>query len=988
VPLAADPPDTADPSDTADPFDTVALRTRVLDAWTASPARFREDANAEDDLVRGSYRDRVIVELAQNAADAAARAGEPGRLRLRLTDRELVASNTGSPLDAAGAESLSTLRASAKRHSADSDRAPSGRFGVGFAAVLAVTDEPRLASTSGAVRWSSTAAREAVVAVPALADELARRHGQLPILRLPLAATDLPEDGFATTVTLRLRDADAAALVQRLLAEVDDALLLALPDLAQIEVVTEDTSRVVADAARWDVVRRSGPLDVALLVDRPVEERDRPWWSLTWARPVAGQPVPPTVHAPTPTDEPLELPALLIASFPLDPGRRHVAPGPLTDFLVAQAGEAYAELAARAEDPLDLVPAPVAVGSLDGALRAAALGALTRAPLLRTASGDRVHPGDAVVVVGADEEVRAVLADVLPGLVADHPALGRLGVRRLPMAEVVDLLATVDREPGWWHRLYAALSGRASGLLESLGSLPVPLADGRTVRGPRGLLLPGDGGLPDGLEPLGLRVVHSAAAHPLLLRLGAVEATSVVVLDQPEVRAAVENAWDHESPSALADAVLALVERAGTRPGERPWLGELLLPDDRGELAAARELVLPGSLLDRVADPESVGRPGPELLERWGPDVLAAAGVLANLSVLRAEDVLLDASAEDDVHDLDDESGWVRSLRALLPPDELAVVAPEMLAVRDLDLVRDDAWDVVLSALAGDRELRRAVVEPTLLVTGNGGRVAAPSYTAWWLRVYARLDGLPPTSFAAAAAGAGAGDLHGLYDPAPASLASLGVDDALLEAIGVRTSVSSLLASPGGASELLDRLADPSRVVDGAALARLYAALSEGDPEAVDPPDRVRVRADLVVDADDALVLDAPHHLQLSWPAPPLVVSLAAVAAVAAALDLETTGSRLGTVQVRGGELRSTPDVAREVLPDAPADWVEHDELTVAGQPVDWWLGDDGRVHACTVDGLARGLAWSAGRWDLRLLLAAALETPSRLRELLAEAGL
>ena len=33
------------------------------------------------------------------------------------------------------------------------------------------------------------------------------------------------------------------------------------------------------------------------------------------------------VHAPTPTDEPLGLPALLLASFPLSPDRRHVAPG-------------------------------------------------------------------------------------------------------------------------------------------------------------------------------------------------------------------------------------------------------------------------------------------------------------------------------------------------------------------------------------------------------------------------------------------------------------------------------------------------------------------------------------------------------------------------------------------------------------------------------------------------------------------------------------
>ncbi|CAM5732041.1 hypothetical protein SHIRM173S_06437 [Streptomyces hirsutus] len=103
----------------ADPFGTARLRRGVLDAWAASPARFREDANAEEDLVLGGYRDRLVVELAQNAADAAARAGVPGRLRLTLRDGVLVAANTGAPLDAAGVESLSTLRASAKRDDAE-----------------------------------------------------------------------------------------------------------------------------------------------------------------------------------------------------------------------------------------------------------------------------------------------------------------------------------------------------------------------------------------------------------------------------------------------------------------------------------------------------------------------------------------------------------------------------------------------------------------------------------------------------------------------------------------------------------------------------------------------------------------------------------------------------------------------------------------------------------------------------------------------------
>src|SRR3954469_25864203 len=100
-------------------FDTRRLRETVLAARTASAARFREDANAEEDLALGGYRDRLVVELAQNAADAAVRAGVPGRLRLTLHEaREgrdepslLAAANTGAPLDAAAVESLSTLRA-------------------------------------------------------------------------------------------------------------------------------------------------------------------------------------------------------------------------------------------------------------------------------------------------------------------------------------------------------------------------------------------------------------------------------------------------------------------------------------------------------------------------------------------------------------------------------------------------------------------------------------------------------------------------------------------------------------------------------------------------------------------------------------------------------------------------------------------------------------------------------------------------------------
>ncbi|MGH3745374.1 MAG: sacsin N-terminal ATP-binding-like domain-containing protein, partial [Mycobacteriales bacterium] len=144
---------------------TEHLRQRVLDAWTASPARFREDANAEEDA-RTGYRDRLVVELAQNAVDAGG-----SSLLLRLDGDTLVAANTGAALSAEGVEALSTLRASAKR-SGESV----GRYGVGFAAVLAVTDAPMIGSRGmPSVRWSAARTAELVAGIPPLAGELARR---------------------------------------------------------------------------------------------------------------------------------------------------------------------------------------------------------------------------------------------------------------------------------------------------------------------------------------------------------------------------------------------------------------------------------------------------------------------------------------------------------------------------------------------------------------------------------------------------------------------------------------------------------------------------------------------------------------------------------------------------------------------------------------------------------------------------------------------
>jgi hypothetical protein len=1041
-----------------DPFRTAELRRAVLTAWSASAARFREDANAEEDLALGGHRDRLIVELAQNAADAATRSGVPGRLRLTYHEATadapalLAAANTGAPLDAVAVESLSTLRASAKR---DEGPAAIGRFGVGFAAVLAVSDEPAVVGRTGGVRWSLTEGRALAAEVPGLAEELRRRDGHVPLLRLPFPAEGSAPDTYDTVVVLPLRDGAAQDLTGRLLAAVDDALLLALPGLAEVVIDTpagvrtltrrrtDDGDVLVEDTAapaptRWRVVSDGGALTPDLLADRPVEERLRPVWSVTWAVPVAddGAPAAPriadVVHAPTPTDEPLGLPALLLASLPLDPTRRHAAPGPLTDFLVARAAESYVRLLADwrpvGAGVVDLVPGPLGKGVLDAELRRRILDKLPRTPFLPRAAevsaaddtapdiegwdgggllageAHALRPVEAEVVEGATAEAVRVLAEVLPTLVPSalerRPALRQLGVARLSLADAVDRLSGTERPAAWWWRLYDALAGTDA---DVLSGLPVPLADGRTVVGPRQVLLPVRGeDDTDTVDPallarLGLRVAHPDAAHPLLEKLGAAPATPRAILTTPQVRAAVaaslddDTAWDDETgldADELADTVLSLARAAGLAPGDEPWLAALALPDEEGELAPAGELVLPGSPLEAVLREGELGTLDADLADRWGEQPLTAVGVLATFALVRAADVVLDPddleprdsdwAEPDDAGLLDAIDVWCEDVLDQLPETDVPPVATEIVGVRDLDLVDDDAWPQAL-ALLSRPPLRDAITAPVRVLLPDGTTESVRPYAAWWLRDHPVLDGRRPVGLRAAG-----GDrlLAGLYDEAETDTA---VDEQVLRALGVRTTVPALLAEPGGAAELLARLADPDRRVTPAQLHRLYAALAELDPDQVTLPDELRAVLDgdaVVVDAADALVADAPDLLPLSGGLPLLPVPPRRAADLAELFQVRRLSEAVDAAVVSEGEPHDVLPAVHDLLPGAPLSYIEHEELLLTGGVEVDWRYTDGSLHAATVEGVAAGLAWACGRWERRFELAALLEDPSRTDEL------
>ncbi|MEU4316770.1 ATP-binding protein [Nocardia sp. NPDC024068] len=919
-----------------DPFETSRLRDAVLTAWRDSPTRLREDAATEADLVAAGYRDRLLTELAQNAADAARAAGAPGRVEVRCTGRTLSIANTGAPLDTPGVHALTALRSSGK-----TGGGAVGRFGVGFTAVLTVSDEIEFRSTSGSVRFSRedtrSALEEAGVTVPAPPEGFVP-----PALRLVWPESAVPRAGADTEIVLSLRaDVDPEALLESMRAEAVD-LLLELPALREIRI-GEYTARAET--------RELGPGGLSEL-RVTTGEAEQVWWQYRterarWLVPVrGGDPVaakPDVLRAPTRSDEELSLPALLIAEVAMQPDRRRLLPGAPLSGLAA----GYADFA-RALPPsarLVLVPTPgFARSEADGLLREAVLSELRDSPWVPVvpvpaeeagapaASDDpaggpeRVAvPARASVFPGLTSDLADLLAGVLDPLVIPEwsgsrqaEALAAVGVHRLGLARLAELSSGLDRPPAWWFAFYTALEPFATDPLsvEELGALAVPLADGRTVTGPRTVVLDDElSALSDPVPVHWARLVHPGAAHPLLARLGALRARVADLLSDPALRAELT---DHPGDPDTVDAVLRLAAAADA-DALPPWLGLLELPDAAGDPRPADELLLPDAPLIELLVPDSpFGVVAREVVGKYGAEALQAIGVGWDFGIVAETD----PTGPD--HHLDDEETWWAGLS-----DD----PPEIVAVRDLDLVDDAAWPEALWRLLSTGHIRPLLADPD-------------GYTAWWLRRYARIDGIA---------------LGGYRHPADAEFAGLlpelpipGLSGTDLDAL------RGCLADPDTidlplAETLLEALADSARTpapeVVSLIHARLGAAVGRLDLTTIDPPDQVRALTGAVIDAADALVLDQACF-GLAVPPDRLVVADPATAAeLAVLLDLPLVSEQVhAEVLGRGRETAWDREplgvVLRRLfgLPPQQGPLVVHDELrvrlsgaVVRTVSVPWW---------------------------------------------------
>ena len=941
-----------------DPFGTATLRESVLASWRSSPTRFREDANSEEDLFLGGYRDRLFIELAQNAADAA---GRDGTLRVSIVDNELRVANTGEPLTTDGVTALASLRASAKQQGV-------GRFGVGFAAVLTVSDAPRILSTTGGVEFSAERTRAELGPEPA---------GRVPVLRLAWPTEDQPPQGFATEVRLPLSaDIDAAALLGEFADQAVD-VLLSLDGLTRIEIGADVWRRETANGwtdawqdihgpngtSHWVIVRDHGELPADIILGAEA----RPQWTVCWALRVddGRRPAPlqeDVLHAPTPTDERLSLPARLIATLPIEPSRRRVRPGRATDHVLEAAARTYADLVGYFGDqqrPAIVPPPRFPLSEVDEKLRALVLEQLRVTRWLRPAFDHKTRmlaPSEARLLPVPSFELADSVAAAIPGLVVAElaapeyaPALAALDTVRLRLSDVVDAITGIDRTPAQWRTLYEALAkivDNDPSAREELGALPVPLADGRTIPGPRGTLV-ADAELSN-LD--GVNAVHPDAVHPLLERLGARRGGPDELLESMAARVAhsLDDAESGLDVEPLVNTVLRLVNDAGVRSGEHSWLGALALRDTDGEWRRADELALPGSRFLALLDDDCpLGVLATDTAERWPAHVLAAVGVIDSFGLV------VDESPTGPDHDLADEADWW---------DEQHEPPARMVAVRDLDLVADDAWPAAIRLLASEPDTWRALQD---------------GYTAWWIGNHAVLAGAAPRDWRLP----DAHDLEGLYDPIP----ELELDRTILAAIGVRGTLT--VETTADAEELLARLGDPGRTIAPGVAQRAHAALADAvhnghvDPAELDPPASVRTASGDVT--DNGVVLDAPWLAPLTDEYATAGPDFALAEPLAELLDIPlATEDGQSAVEsagefVRWADLGAVVDACDLIgVPVPDGGPIVHEQLIVGGRAAPWWVAE-GIIHSeDSTAGLARALAWATDRWADRHMLAALLDDP------------
>lgn len=347
----------------------------TFDAYLAKPAFLLGHSRTEAQTA-ADYAGRELLELVQNAADAASETGGGGRVLIEVNGNTLFVANTGQHFRKRGVAALMTAHTSDKPTRA---ARMIGAKGLGFRAILNWTDAPIISSGSLEIGFSRIHAKAVVeklaannteiasnfsetsfnqpplLVFPATGDEL-ERLGDVRTSELLQHARTLREQGYDTVIAAPLRDNGA---LQHLVGQArlfEPSFLLFVESLQAICIRLPDS-----DEKRWTKDTKENG-DVSLVLETDQETVEQKWilrqrrggigegegskeFELAIALRLDASNTANRLHSYFPTSLPLPFSGLFHATLELDSSRKTINEGSEKNHVVLAAlGRFHAEV--------------------------------------------------------------------------------------------------------------------------------------------------------------------------------------------------------------------------------------------------------------------------------------------------------------------------------------------------------------------------------------------------------------------------------------------------------------------------------------------------------------------------------------------------------------------------------------------------------------------------------------------------------------------
>ena len=367
-----DPPQTFNPDDWSGPDGEIGKfisgeTANVLNAYEADPVRLDEDAAGERFTSRGGYANRQLVELVQNSADALT--GVCGRISIILTDKYLYCADNGGPIIPEGVNSLMRSHLSTK-----SGTNVIGRFGLGFKAVLEVTDSPEFFSRSGSFVFDRArsemrirervpdAPRCPVLRLPEAIDPVSYSEGDANLRGLMSWATNIVRLPLKSDYDDRLSD-QIRDFKPQCLFFMQDVERLTLADYAAGEKQQDFTIRRIdgdewllndgENSSRWKLFTREHELSTKAQDDYQTELEDGDKVRISWAVPLERLRDPGYFWTFFPTETSSLVSGILNTHWKTHEDRQNLQPGAYNNELIQEAAKLVAESLHKLWDKTD-----------------------------------------------------------------------------------------------------------------------------------------------------------------------------------------------------------------------------------------------------------------------------------------------------------------------------------------------------------------------------------------------------------------------------------------------------------------------------------------------------------------------------------------------------------------------------------------------------------------------------------------------------------